>query len=166
MGRLQFGVFPLHSYTMKSGIPEGSVLGPLLFIVFMNSVCNSFCNATRLLLADNFRIFHCISIVEDCKFLQYDVDPVYMWCLDNVMNRNVGKTTFILFFYKMNSIVFRYKLGLIHLTHIHHVLKILVVLLDSGFGGYNLHFFYLHHVYNCCLTNWSGFLLGLIVLIG
>jgi len=57
------------------------------------------------------------------------------------MNPNVGKTTFILFFHKMNGIVFRYKLGLIHLTPIPHVLKILVVLLDSGFSGYNLHFF-------------------------
>ena len=32
------------------------------------------------------------------------------------MNPNVDKTTFILFFHKMNSIVFGYKLGLIHLT--------------------------------------------------
>jgi hypothetical protein len=39
------------------------------------------------------------------------------------MNPNVDKTTFILFFHKMSSIVFRYKLGLTHLTPIPHVLK-------------------------------------------
>jgi hypothetical protein len=55
VGRLQLGFISLHSYTMKSGVHEGSILGPLLFSVFINNIYNSVCNSTRILFADNFK---------------------------------------------------------------------------------------------------------------
>ena len=51
-----------------------------------------------------FKILRCIRSVEDCKLLQSDSDAVHKCCLDNGINLNVGKATFISFTRESNSI--------------------------------------------------------------
>jgi hypothetical protein len=44
--------------------------------VCINAVCDSDCNSSCVLLADDFKFFHNIGYVEDCKLLQFDSDAV------------------------------------------------------------------------------------------
>lgn len=136
----------------------------------LSSVIFAVLFATRLVLADDFRIFCCIRNVENCKLLQSDIDSMHKWCLNNGMNLTVGITTCISFTYKTNSIAFRYKLD--H-THISYFLcaKYLGVLVDSKLHFYShvglivtqalkmlclilLHyiFFFFFHWLPCCLV--------------
>jgi hypothetical protein len=91
-------------------VPQGSTLGPLLFNIYINDICDAIHNSQCLLFADDLKIYRCISDVDDCKLLQHNTDSVQNWCLDNGMKLNLSKTTIISFARKTNSIYFNYKL--------------------------------------------------------
>jgi hypothetical protein len=98
------------SFLVKSGVPQGFTLDPLLFNLFINDICNSIHNSRYLLFADDLNIYRTIINVDDCKILQHDITSVHNWRLVNGMKSNIVKTTIISFSSKTNSIYFNYKL--------------------------------------------------------
>lgn len=76
---------------VASGIAQGSVLGPLLFNLFINDL--PFCTSSRcLLFADDTLLYRPITCPEDEIILQHDLDQIHCWCLKNSMCLNVNKT--------------------------------------------------------------------------
>ena len=66
---------------VTSGVPQGSVLGPLLFVVFINdlpSVIKTNCK----LFADDSKIYGKVEHEEDQLILQDDLDACYKWARD------------------------------------------------------------------------------------
>jgi hypothetical protein len=61
---------------MKSGVPQGSTLAPLLFNMFVDDICSSIHNANYQMFADNLKINLSITNIEDFKLLQRDTDAV------------------------------------------------------------------------------------------
>ena len=62
-----------------SGIPQGSVLGPLLFVIYINDLPSVVTNSDPYLFADDTKLFKGIFNASDCAHLQQDLDRMCEW---------------------------------------------------------------------------------------
>ena len=63
---------------VTSGVPQGSVLGPLLFICYINDLPKEV-KSTLKLYADDVLFYRIIRSINDCEMLQKDLDIVNKW---------------------------------------------------------------------------------------
>ena len=63
---------------VMSGIPQGSVLGPILFVLSINDMPDV-CTSTCQLFADDAKIFKKVSSQEDVDVLQDDLSKLHDW---------------------------------------------------------------------------------------
>ena len=76
---------------VKSGVPQGSVLGPLLFLILLGDIDKSVSSAFVSSFADDTRVGHRIKTAEDINSLQEDLKAIYQWSADNNMKFNSEK---------------------------------------------------------------------------
>ena len=79
------------SVNVTSGVPQGSHLGPLLFVLFINDHREVFQHSRFLMYADDLKIFRTISGASDVNLLQADLTRFEQWCTVNRMRLNTGK---------------------------------------------------------------------------
>ena len=74
----------------KSGIPQGSVLGPTLFILFINDMPKAIKNCCKIF-ADDAKLYRPILTKEDASSLQEDIDNLVHWSANWQLPFNVDK---------------------------------------------------------------------------
>ena len=84
-----------------SGVPQGTVLGPILFIIFINDMHLCIKESTVRLFADDSRILKSIGSETDTEILQNDLDRAILWSKSNNMELHEDK--FDLIVHKSNN---------------------------------------------------------------
>ena len=75
---------------VTSGVPQGSVLGPILFLVFVADI-TEVVESDMILFADDTKLYRKIESEEDSHILQRDIDNLYLWSKDWLMEFNKDK---------------------------------------------------------------------------
>lgn len=114
-----------------SGVPQGSHLGPLLFIMFINDITSVLSYSQCLLYADDLKLFLSISSINDCIKLQSDIDALSIWCKVNCLHLNIAKCNVTTFSRSSNPIIHRYSIDSLYLTRVNKV-KDLGVVFDQA----------------------------------
>ncbi len=75
---------------MTSGVPQGSVLGPLLFVLFINDLPDNMVSKVKLY-ADDSKLISVIRTEDDASALQEDIDRLGQWTSNWLLQLNVEK---------------------------------------------------------------------------
>lgn len=92
-----------------SGVPQGTVLGPILFIIFINDIVKCVDSQIRLF-ADDCVCYRIIRNINDCLALQKDIDRLGKWARDWGMRFQPSKCNMIRFSKKKMNTLFDYTL--------------------------------------------------------
>lgn len=96
--------------SVTSGVPQGSVLGPLLFILFINDIVDNL-DVCYLLYADDMKLFCNVNSEADCEKLQNELKKVNDWCSLNNLPLNVEKCNVMSYYRKQSPILKEYQLN-------------------------------------------------------
>ena len=105
---VQFDGYKSDTKTICNGVPQGSILGPLLFLVYINDFPNASKVFNFLMYADDTTLYCCLEdIKSDSKeqILNNELQRVSEWLNANKLSLNVRKTKYMIFRkYKNNGI--------------------------------------------------------------
>ena len=93
--------------SVTSGVPQGTVLAPLLFLYYINDITKDVSSSIKLH-ADDVLIYNIIKTEEDCEKLQNDLNILNEWAMTWKMFFNPTKCEFLRVTNKKNIINFQY----------------------------------------------------------
>ena len=77
-------------FLLKSGVPQGSVIGPILFLIYISDISEGL-SVEPLVYVDDTKAIKRIEKEEDAEELQKDITQLYNWGKENNMEFNKGK---------------------------------------------------------------------------
>ena len=99
--RKQYVSFNSHNSSRSNiscGVPQGSILGPLLFLIYMNDITNSSQLLNFILFADDTNIFYSHKSINTLiNTLNAELVKVASWFKCNKLSLNINKTCFMHF---------------------------------------------------------------------
>lgn len=76
--------------SVLSGVPQGSILGPLLFIVYIDDISDNLENICKLY-ADDTKLIANMNTIDAYSKLQSDIDKIFKWSSEWLIKLNNGK---------------------------------------------------------------------------
>lgn len=108
LNRKQFVMIGEHNSsekTIKTGVPQGSILGPILFIIFVNDLFDCSFHGSLQLYADDATLTYGESTYEILKEkMIQDILKFNTWMTNNKLSLNFKKTNFIIYHLKNSDV--------------------------------------------------------------
>ena len=79
------------------GVPQGSILGPLLFLIYVNDAASVSPLFKCILYADDTTLISTFCSASPAQLLCNELNNVFMWLCSNKLSLNVAKTKYIVF---------------------------------------------------------------------
>ena len=90
---------------VSSGVPQGSVVGPLLFSIYINDLLDRV-DSNMQLFADDAVVYGNMSSLSDCRRIQDDLDRICDWCKEWQLTVNIDKRKLMQMNRKKNPVMF------------------------------------------------------------
>lgn len=113
-GRKQFvkyGSYHSEPYDTRSGVSQGSILGPFFFVIAINDLPDVVSHAAVLLFADDVKLIQVVRSRDDCEALQRDINEILRWSEVNRLTFNPSKCEVMSFGRGPSPVVFDYSMG-------------------------------------------------------
>jgi hypothetical protein len=97
--------------SVTSGVPQGSILGPLLFLMYVSDInlCLKYCKVKFF--ADDAKIYITVNDIRDCYKLQEDLYSLIKWTSTWGMTLNLSKCKILTITHKLSPIVYEYSIS-------------------------------------------------------
>lgn len=93
------------SKPIKCGVPQGSILGPLLFLIYINDFENSTMALHKVLFADDTNLFMSHKSPDEMEeIINRELRNVAIWFRCSKLSLNINKTNYIVFHSKQNQL--------------------------------------------------------------
>ena len=89
---------------VKSGVPQGTVLGPLCFLLYINDMGNNISSNLKLF-ADDTLLYGLVHNASDALHLQRDLDSLVTWAQEWQMNFHPSKC-YVLPIYRIKKLLY------------------------------------------------------------
>lgn len=96
---------------VPSGVPQGSLLGPLLFIIYVNDIDSCLTSSKLLCFADDMKIYATISSTADMTAFQTDLQCLEVYCQKSKLDLNPKKCSVVTYSRGRSVLATTYTLG-------------------------------------------------------
>ena len=122
---------------VSSGVPQGSILGPILFLISINDLPSVLKYSNYLLYADDAKFYKTVYDLHVCLKLQLDLNSIALWCQSWKLSLNMSKCCITSFTLNNLQISFDYTLNCTKFLRV-TIIKDLGIFLTSNLN-FNVH---------------------------
>ncbi|CAB3985999.1 Hypothetical predicted protein [Paramuricea clavata] len=99
-------------FPITSGVPQGSLLAPFLFSVYINDLPDNISISTGVgLYADDTKLHRCVQNRNDALALQSDIQSLHCWSNENLLSFNKSKCKVLSITRRTSPLIYPYALG-------------------------------------------------------
>ena len=115
---------------VSCGVPQGSILGPLLFLIYINDLYSVCCESSPILFADDTNLFYRGKYVNVmAQEINIELSQISLWLKTNKLSLNIKKTHFMLFHRKKRDAVIKIQIDNEEIDRVYKT-KFLGVIID------------------------------------